>query len=1039
MSPRLQQKGEIRLRLGLACPARSYLLPIAILFLLLAATVPGQRLPVKTYSVADGLLRDYVYKIRQDSRGFLWFCTPGGLSRFDGYSFTNFTNENGLPGRYVNDFLETRSGTIWVATSRGLARLDPNGTDGAAGGKLFSAFVPDDLRARNILNLFEDAAGNVFAGTGDGLFRVRMSGVQIELEKVSLIEPGNGFLEITAIIGDRHGALWLGTFSNGLIRVAADGRVDQFSIASGLPGSNIESLLVDNEGRLWVGMRAGVGSGLCLLVKEPSGQCNIVERTFTVKDGLPDGWILSLHQAADGQLWVGTIKGLCRWQGDGHDSVCKTFTTKNDICDSDIWDLTADKDGNLWMGTRCGAKKLARYGFTTYTKADGVDPAFINSIFENYLGDLFASFDPGITRTVSRFNGESFELAQPRFPADVVYYGWGTRQTVWQDRTGDWLIPTALGLYRYSGVKQFKDLESIEPQKVSPIPERMEIFRLFEDSRGDLWIATTVGPTGNSVWRWDRAADAWHDLGPQLGFNKDRLAWAFVEDHAGNIWISTTNDEGAAELVRYRNGTFEKFDAADGIPKGIMEDLFVDENDRLWIASSSAGLLRIDDVNASVTTFIRYSSAEGLSTDGASCVTQDKFGRMYICTGRGLDRLDPSTGRIESFTTADGMPNSYPVMAYRDRSDTIWIGTTDGLARLAPEPPRIRQPPNVLITGLRIGGIARNISVLGETEISGLDLNSDERQVTVDFVGLGATLGEKLKYEYRFAGSDWTPTAERTLNFANLSAGSYRFEIRAATADAVYSPVPATLTMKIEAPLWRQWWFLATALILAMLAIYLFYRTRFNRLLQIERMRTRIATDLHDDVGANLTRISLMSEVARRSTSNDNGELLTSIANIARESVASMNDIVWAISPDHDSLLDLTRRMRQHAEEVFVIRDIDLDFRSPHADADLRLSVSVRRDVLLIFKEAVSNAARHSDCSRVKIDFGVDHSHLFLRVEDNGRGFNIDPEKDGHGLRSMTRRGEGLGGTLKMESLPGRGTVVQLDISLPKASLGERI
>jgi signal transduction histidine kinase len=197
----------------------------------------------------------------------------------------------------------------------------------------------------------------------------------------------------------------------------------------------------------------------------------------------------------------------------------------------------------------------------------------------------------------------------------------------------------------------------------------------------------------------------------------------------------------------------------------------------------------------------------------------------------------------------------------------------------------------------------------------------------------------------------------------------------------------------------------------------------------------RIATDLHDDIGANLTRISLLSEVARQKSTNGSGDLLSSIANIARESVASMNDIVWAISPDHDSLLDLTRRMRLHAEDVFELRDIDLEFNAPASETDLKLSVGMRRDVLMIFKEAVNNAARHSLCTLVKIDFRVENSLLYLRVEDNGRGFETVEESDGQGLRSMMRRSRSLSGELNIQSKPGHGTIIEFKAKLPKATL----
>ena len=145
-----------------------------------------------------------------------------------------------------------------------------------------------------------------------------------------------------------------------------------------------------------------------------------------------------------------------------------------------------------------------------------------------------------------------------------------------------------------------------------------------------------------------------------------------------------------------------------------------------------------------------------------------------------------------------------------------------------------------------------------------------------------------------------------------------------------------------------------------------------------------------------------------------------------------MNDIVWAISPDHDSLLDLTRRMRAHAEEVLTLRDIELEFSAPSSDSDLKLSVGVRRDVLLIFKEAVNNSVRHSGCSQVEIDFRVDNSILFLRIEDNGAGFIANPESDGQGLRSIARRAAAHKGKLKIETKPGAGTAVELELPLQK-------
>ena len=235
----------------------------------------AERLPIKTYTVADGLLRDDVQRIKRDSRGFLWFCTGEGVSRFDGYTFTNFTTANGLPGRAANDFLEKRDGTIYIATDRGLARLNVASIAKEQNDPLFTSYLPDAPKAQKILALFEDKEGQVWVGTSDGLYKLIETGGKIAFEYVRLGDPlasagaaiaapEPNSLFIKRILEDRNGTLWVGTDGSGLFRLSRDGTVRRFTTVDGLGDNKITDLLEDADGRLWASLRSDESGGVCL-------------------------------------------------------------------------------------------------------------------------------------------------------------------------------------------------------------------------------------------------------------------------------------------------------------------------------------------------------------------------------------------------------------------------------------------------------------------------------------------------------------------------------------------------------------------------------------------------------------------------------------------------------------------------------------------------------------------------------------------------------------------------------------------------------
>ncbi|HEX6464730.1 MAG TPA: ATP-binding protein, partial [Vicinamibacterales bacterium] len=488
---------------------------------------------------------------------------------------------------------------------------------------------------------------------------------------------------------------------------------------------------------------------------------------------------------------------------------------------------------------------------------------------------------------------------------------------------------------------------------------------------------------------------------------------------------------GDGGLVRYRNGRFERFGKEDGIPPGAIRNLIRDAQGRLWAASYRAGLLRIDHPSDDRPVFSRYSTAQGLSSNEVTAVVEDAGGRIYAATGRGLDRLDPATGRIRTYWKGESLPAAENDAAIRDHAGVLWLSYSAGVIRIVPADDAPSSAPAVFISGIRVAGEPQHISALGQSALQDFDLPWNRNSLEVDFVSPGSGPDEGLRYQIKLEGgdrSDWSsPSEQRRVAYANLAPGRYRFLARAVNADGVTSEA-AGFSFSILPPIWQRWWFRTAGVLLISGLAYGVYRYRVSRLLEVVAMRTRIATDLHDDIGANLTRIAVLSEVVRRKGHADADEQLASIATVARESVTAMSDIVWAIGPGRDGLNDLTSKMREHAEEVVAANGTELTFNAPAIARDLRLSVDTRRDVYLIFKEAINNAARHSGCSRVHVSLQSDNACLVLSVADDGAGFDPASEDEGNGLASMRSRAERLGARFGVRSQFGEGTTVQLEV-----------
>jgi ligand-binding sensor domain-containing protein/two-component sensor histidine kinase len=1001
-----------------------------ILSALIAVAVPphaaAERLALRTYGVADGLPQEGVKRIVRDSRGFLWFCTFDGLSRFDGTRFVNYGVRDGLPHPSINDLLESRRGVYWVATNGGgVARFDPATTIAIAAAwkaasvsrpampvvdarGVFKSYLVGSTPAQSRVNvLHEDRAGRVWAGTDDGLFVVDDWERPTAFRQIDLPFPRP--LQVWALLEDRAGCLWIGT-SEGLAR-RLPARTEFDRVDPGEKGA-VWTLAEDAEARLWVGL----STGLRIVRALPDSRSAATAAPAGINARI--SWL----QASDqGRMWVGTLAGdVFLAGGNGVRRVLHVGDA--------LTSLAEDHRGNLWVSTmrgRVGASKLVRYGFTSYDEADGLAAGPVVGVVESSIGEL-SVLTPG---RLHRFDGRHFSELKPLLEGPV------TIRSLLRDRRNETWVSTDRGLYRFGASTTLANLAHVRPAARYAAPEGLptgDVMVAFEDSRGDIWIGSKA-PTTIAVLR--RASNQIQVVSQGSGLPALTIPSVFGEDRAGNIWIGFR--EGG--LVRYRDGHLEHFSESRGFPRGEVLALFFDHLGRLWIADGVGALVRVDDPAAEMPSFTRYTTADGLASDIVRCVTEDLWGRMYIGTVRGIDRLDPARGHMRHFSTADGLAADQLLQAFRDRRGVLWFGSSGGLSRLHPEPEQESDAPAAFISGVRAGGRPYPISEMGERSVTGLTLQHDDAQVAIEFFGVDAADGDQLRFEYRLDGADqdWNPsTAERTVNYAHLSPGAYRFQVRALTPSGATSAKPASVSFLILPPIWLRWWFIGSACALLAGLGTLLYRYRVAQLVAIERVRTRIATDLHDDIGASLSQIAILSELVRGETDTqpESANTLDRIASISRDLVESMGDIVWAINPRRDRVGDLLQRMRHFASDTLTGKDIDFSFQAPRLGRELVLAADARREVLLIFKEAVNNIVQHARCHHVDIDVRIDREGLVLQVADDGDGLRLASDRqDGHGLLSMRERAARLAGSLEVGSASGGGTTVLLRVPLRRA------
>ncbi|HNQ88937.1 MAG TPA: two-component regulator propeller domain-containing protein [Verrucomicrobiota bacterium] len=1028
-----------------------------------ASTTAGAECPyvIRTWRMEDGLPENRIRSVCQTQEGHLWIGTFNGLARFDGVNFRVFDtvktpelrdcairalfedsrgtlwlgHHNGqlttyrhgrfsprpLPPRWpnleVDSFAEDRAGAVWVMNRGGwLARFQEDG--------VATLVAPQTERLVNHLHV--DTGGQLWMHRDFQVLPLTPNGTAIEeparciAGRTSLVacasrtggvwvadsglrrwhqgqwaedrgalpwqDPG-----LTALLETSGGDLWLGTYTKGVYVATRTGQQHQVNVDHGLSHNTVSSLWEDREGNVWVGTGGG---GL-----------NMLRRKRVQMVTPPDRWqhhpVLCVTTNQTGGLWVGT-EGAGVYAYDGRN--WRTYDDRHGIARRDAWSIHEDLHGRLWVGSAWNGV-LVRDGERFIPAPGWPEQAWIiYALHGDAAGGLWAGAERGVGRlraspSVTRPGSFAPSASHPMYE--------GARRTG-EDHTR--LQPDDSLLHRDAW--QIIDLDP------AIIEERVR--QIAEDASGAVWFATA----GNGLWRL--LDDRITHYGPQQGLASEYLTCLWVDPDQA-LWIGTKG----GGLWRLRNGQFAAVTTRQGLPGETVVSITDDQTGHLWLATSR-GLVRVNqaqlnqcaDGQSGPLDCLQLDLTDGLTSlefEGPNqpnaCRTPD--GRLWFATGTGLAMVDPEalhTNRLAPPVVIESLSVDGHALSLPEASNAA--------SRTPPPTPAPHQPSRTI------------------------PIPPGRHRLEIHYAGLSYAAPHRMRFRHRLEGIEdqWNDVGNaRTAYYSYLPPGSYTFRVVACNNDGVWNEVGAALSIRQLPHYWQTWWFRAGSsaggAALVALAVAAVVRRRHRRKLEVlerqravERERIRIAQDIHDDLGAHLTRISLLSESALGKLTNEAPAAsdLRRIQTTAHDVTCALDEIVWAVNPRHDTLNSLVNYLTNYAEEHLEAAGVRMRLDLPVALPAWPLTVEVRHNLFLATKEALHNVMKHAAATEVRLFLQLTAEGFTLELEDNGRGFAA--ATDGNGLWSMKKRLEDVGGNCEIHGAPGHGTRVRFSVRVQSAA-----
>lgn len=952
----------------------------------------------------DGLPQNTVLAVTATSDGYVWMGTYEGAARFDGVRFTVFSpsTTTGIGNSFVPALLEQRDGTLWLATyGGGLSRFSD--------GKFTQYSVRDGLSSDFLRCLFEDRAGRLWIGTEGGGVNVLTQGRFTAYTQAQGL-PSN---EVRAILDDGRGGVLVGT-TRGIARIA-DGRVQTFDesadLARDLASVEISKLLRAPDGALWVGTTQGR-----LFRLDTAGG-----REFGSDQGWPQDPVDALFADEEGRIWVGTTtRGLFRYLGDRFEH----YGPDDGLPGNHVAAITSGDDRSVWIGTDGGLVRLKRPRVQVYTERDGLGDDYAGSILQDVEGNVWVESGDRLTRYA---NG-TFKLMTA---ADGLPEG---RLRIARSSDGRLLLRSRAGLLRWKN-----DRFVMEPQIPGVSWDRINMA--LSDRSGTLWL----GVRDNGMMRV-RDGHATY-IGVKDGL-ADESVHSFYEDRRGDIWVATVRNG----MTRISNGKLTSWSTKDGLAANHVKVFYEAADGTMWIGTHGGGLSRFKDGK-----FANISARQGLYNDNVFQILEAD-GNLWMNCNTGIWRTslqqlnevaDGMRASVESFAydTADGMVSSEGVGAneagWKLRDGRLWFPTIKGIVSIDPRG-HPAGTPRIAIEGISIDGEPAAMT-------EPVRITPDQEQFDIRYTALSWNRPQAIKFRFRLMGLDrnWVEAgSRRTAFYSHLPPGSYHFAVTADDGDGVWSGTGQTLAIVVLPRFYQTWWF-QIAVVSALAALtWLSWRYRMGQIrreqaVQLafsrqliasqEHERQRIAGELHDSLGQNLLVVKNRATLgAMALPDGDARKQFDEISATVAHTLQDVRAIAHNLRPPHLDQLGLTRTIRamveQTAESSGVAMFTDLD------DVDGVFAPDQEIIIYRIVQESVNNVVKHAQAREVNVAVRSHEEHVDITIRDDGRGFTAATlaagvmNGGGFGLKGLVERVRMLGGTHKIESAPGRGTVVTVRI-----------